>query len=50
MNIRPGHRRRSRKLDQLRRERIDNVRLLVFDDTPINKPHGLNIGTIITTM
>ncbi|MGI5835062.1 MAG: glycosyltransferase [Chloroflexota bacterium] len=32
------------KLDQLRRERIDNVRLLVFDDTPINKPHGLNIG------
>lgn len=32
------------KITQLRGEGIDNVRLLVFNDTPINKPHGLNIG------
>ena len=32
------------KIAELRRERIGNVRLVVFDDTPINKPHGLNIG------
>ena len=32
------------KIAELRRQRVDNVRLVVFDDTPINKPHGLNIG------
>lgn len=28
----------------LKREHINNVRLVVFNDTPVNKPHGLNIG------
>jgi cellulose synthase/poly-beta-1,6-N-acetylglucosamine synthase-like glycosyltransferase len=32
------------KIDQLRRERALNVRVVTFDDLPINKPHGLNIG------
>lgn len=32
------------KIDQLRREGHTNARVLTFDDRPINKPHGLNIG------
>lgn len=32
------------KIDQLREEGIDTVRLVVFNDKPINKPHGLNLG------
>lgn len=34
----------TRKLDDLAREGITNVELVVFDDLPINKPHGLNCG------
>jgi cellulose synthase/poly-beta-1,6-N-acetylglucosamine synthase-like glycosyltransferase len=32
------------KLSVLRRHGIRNVRLITFDDPPINKPHGLNVG------
>lgn len=32
------------KIAQLRRQGITNVRVAAFKDTPINKPHGLNIG------
>jgi cellulose synthase/poly-beta-1,6-N-acetylglucosamine synthase-like glycosyltransferase len=32
------------KLATLRRRGIANVRLLIFNDPPINKPHGLNVG------
>ena len=32
------------KLHQLRRQGVRNVRLVTFDDPPINKPHGLNVG------
>jgi glycosyltransferase XagB len=32
------------KIAQLAEQGIDNVRLIVFQDYPINKPHGLNIG------
>ncbi len=32
------------KITQLRGEGIDNVRLELFNDLPVNKPHGLNIG------
>jgi len=32
------------KLEQLRRRGVHHVRLVTFDDPPINKPHGLNIG------
>jgi cellulose synthase/poly-beta-1,6-N-acetylglucosamine synthase-like glycosyltransferase len=32
------------KLAQLAAQGVDNVRMIVFQDTPINKPHGLNIG------
>lgn len=32
------------KLAQLAAAGIDNVRMIVFQDFPINKPHGLNIG------
>ncbi|MGN6758743.1 MAG: glycosyltransferase, partial [Thermomicrobiales bacterium] len=28
----------------LRAHGVGNVRLLTFDDPPINKPHGLNVG------
>ncbi|HEY8458261.1 MAG TPA: glycosyltransferase [Actinopolymorphaceae bacterium] len=31
-----------RKIDELSYEGITNVELIVFDDQPINKPHGLN--------
>ena len=30
------------KIEELRYEGIDNASLVVFDDQPINKPHGLN--------
>ena len=42
------------KVAQLHTQNIDNVRLVTFDDPPINKPHGLNValreatGEIIT--
>jgi glycosyltransferase XagB len=32
------------KVDQLRRRGVTNVRVVVFDDGPINKPHGLNVA------
>ncbi|MBI2863691.1 MAG: glycosyltransferase [Chloroflexi bacterium] len=32
------------KITSLKNQGISNVRLLVFDDLPINKPHGLNFG------
>jgi cellulose synthase/poly-beta-1,6-N-acetylglucosamine synthase-like glycosyltransferase len=32
------------KISELAKSNINNVRLIVFDDTPINKPHGLNAG------
>jgi glycosyltransferase XagB len=32
------------KLDQLRQKNIRNAKLITFDDPPINKPHGLNVG------
>jgi glycosyltransferase XagB len=32
------------KLQQLRQQGITHARLLTFDDPPINKPHGLNVG------
>ncbi len=30
------------KIDELRRQGLHNVRVITFDDTPINKPHGMN--------
>jgi glycosyltransferase XagB len=32
------------KIAQLATQGIDNVRMVIFQDYPINKPHGLNIG------
>jgi glycosyltransferase XagB len=32
------------KLAELARKDIDHVRLITFDDPPINKPHGLNVA------
>lgn len=32
------------KIAGLRREGISNVRVATFNDKPINKPHGLNVG------
>jgi cellulose synthase/poly-beta-1,6-N-acetylglucosamine synthase-like glycosyltransferase len=32
------------KIEQLRAEGLANARVVVFDDKPINKPHGLNVG------
>jgi cellulose synthase/poly-beta-1,6-N-acetylglucosamine synthase-like glycosyltransferase len=32
------------KIAQLRRQGINNVRVLAFKNKPINKPHGLNVG------
>jgi cellulose synthase/poly-beta-1,6-N-acetylglucosamine synthase-like glycosyltransferase len=37
------------KLAVLRQQGIDNARLVIFDDPPINKPHGLNIGLGLST-
>jgi cellulose synthase/poly-beta-1,6-N-acetylglucosamine synthase-like glycosyltransferase len=34
----------NQKLHALRRAGVEHVRLLTFDDPPINKPHALNIG------
>jgi glycosyltransferase XagB len=39
----------NRKLAELRGRGIDRVRLLTFDDPPINKPHGLNVGLRFAT-
>lgn len=32
------------KIQELAAKRISNIRLVTFDDRPINKPHGLNVG------
>jgi cellulose synthase/poly-beta-1,6-N-acetylglucosamine synthase-like glycosyltransferase len=32
------------KISQLAEQGVDNVRMIIFQDQPINKPHGLNIG------
>jgi len=32
------------KLALLERQGVENVRLITFDDPPITKPHGLNVG------
>jgi glycosyltransferase XagB len=32
------------KVDELREEGIRNVSIVVFEDGPVNKPHGLNCG------
>jgi len=32
------------KIASLRKQGFNNVRVAVFDDQPINKPHGLNVG------
>lgn len=32
------------KLAELRRQGIEHVRMLIFEEPPINKPHGLNVG------
>jgi glycosyltransferase XagB len=32
------------KLAQLRKNGVQNAQLITFDDPPINKPHGLNVG------
>jgi cellulose synthase/poly-beta-1,6-N-acetylglucosamine synthase-like glycosyltransferase len=32
------------KIAQLRNEGITNVKVAIFNDKPINKPHGLNVG------
>jgi cellulose synthase/poly-beta-1,6-N-acetylglucosamine synthase-like glycosyltransferase len=34
----------SAKLAELKGKGIDHVRLITFDDPPINKPHGLNVA------
>ncbi len=33
-----------RKIDMLRSMGVNNVRVAVYKDPPINKPHGLNVG------
>jgi cellulose synthase/poly-beta-1,6-N-acetylglucosamine synthase-like glycosyltransferase len=37
------------KIEQLRLKGIGNARVAVFNDRPINKPHGLNVGFRQTT-
>jgi glycosyltransferase XagB len=37
------------KIEDLRREGIRNISVIVFDDGPINKPHGLNRGLTYAT-
>jgi cellulose synthase/poly-beta-1,6-N-acetylglucosamine synthase-like glycosyltransferase len=32
------------KIDRLRAQGLDNAELVVFDDGPVNKPHGLNVA------
>ncbi|HEX6738397.1 MAG TPA: glycosyltransferase, partial [Vicinamibacteria bacterium] len=32
------------KIAQLRRRDVDNVRVVLYNEAPINKPHGLNAG------
>jgi glycosyltransferase XagB len=36
--------RAKQKIAELRQSGIDNVHVLTFNDKPINKPHGLNVG------
>jgi glycosyltransferase XagB len=37
------------KLSELHKQGVHNVRLITFDDPPINKPHGLNVGLRFAT-
>jgi glycosyltransferase XagB len=37
------------KLNELRKEGIGNVSIVVFQDGPVNKPHGLNCGLSLAT-
>ncbi|MFN0074625.1 MAG: glycosyltransferase [Chloroflexota bacterium] len=37
------------KLDELERQGITNIRLITFDEPPINKPHGLNLGLRVSS-
>jgi cellulose synthase/poly-beta-1,6-N-acetylglucosamine synthase-like glycosyltransferase len=37
------------RLDMLRAQGIGHVRLITFDDPPINKPHGLNVALRYST-
>lgn len=39
----------NRKLEQLEAAGVDNVRLITFDDKPVSKPHGLNVGLLHAT-
>jgi cellulose synthase/poly-beta-1,6-N-acetylglucosamine synthase-like glycosyltransferase len=32
------------RITELHQQKIDHVELVTFDDPPINKPHGLNVG------
>jgi glycosyltransferase XagB len=32
------------KINELRREGLSNVSVVVFDDKPVNKPHGMNVA------
>ncbi len=32
------------KIKELKTKGVDNIKLVIFNDRPINKPHGLNIG------
>ncbi|MBW3589341.1 MAG: glycosyltransferase [Actinobacteria bacterium] len=34
----------SQKLDQLHSAKVNSVQLITFDDEPVTKPHGLNVG------
>jgi cellulose synthase/poly-beta-1,6-N-acetylglucosamine synthase-like glycosyltransferase len=37
------------KISSLRQNGIQNVEMVTFDDPPINKPHGLNVGLAYAT-
>lgn len=37
------------KIEQLKARGVRHVRLVTFDDPPINKPHGLNVGLTQST-
>ncbi len=37
------------KIEQLKQQGLDTVRVITFSDGPINKPHGLNVGLAATS-
>lgn len=39
----------NQKLAALQAQGVEQVRLITFDDPPINKPHGLNVGLLQAT-